>query len=537
LPGINFGAPEVVHRIRVRERANLIARMQPANAQQQYVMFWQSNCSPASCISYGLGQLQLMNVEPGEYFLVIDAQTGTQGDYTLLITCENLSCSNAVPLTCGQDIEYRGNTTGKNRRSTFYPCKPASFSFGGEEVLVFRPDFSGYVELQFRSQATSGALDLFLLSGCNAGACMGSWPGTAPVNERMYVEAGQTYYLVVDGGVEGQNIVEGPFTLKIKCPCPDIRIKGPDSSVCPGARVELTAEGYSGNIRWYNAPAATSPSFVGAIYQTGVNSSARFFAEPDAFCAAIQRASIAIEVAEGPTLEVTPTSGSICQGQSITLRAAGNGERYTWNPPSGLNTTSGAVVVAAPQNSVDYTVTAQKTGVACSTQRTIRVAVTPNPQPEIYQQQDFVYVRNFQNGIQWLRNGASIPGATAPQYQVTQPGWYAAEVTDLPSGCKGRSDSLFVQPTGIQDRIQPFQLTCYPNPASGVVTLSFSLPLPEKAQLYLYNALGQMVGSEELQANIVNYNFNISHLPNGIYKLAISQEGKRQIVQSILKKD
>jgi hypothetical protein len=538
LPGINFGAPEVVHRIRVTERANLIARMQPANAQQQYVMFWQSNCSPASCINFGLGQLQLMNVEPGEYFLVVDAQAGTQGDYTLLITCENLSCNNAVPLACGQDIEYRGNTTGKRRSSTFYPCKPASFSFGGEEVLVFRPEFSGYVELQFRSQATQGALDLFLLSGCNAATCMGYWPAAQPVNEKIYVEAGQTYYVVVDGGVQGQNVVEGPFTLKIKCPCPEIRIKGPGSSVCPGQAFELSAEGYGGAIRWYNNASAAAPSFVGNVYRTSAtNSPARFFAEPDAFCAIIQRASIAIEVAESPSLEVNPTAGRICQGQSITLRASGNGERYTWNPPVGLNTTSGAVVVAAPQNSVDYTVTAQKTGVACSAQRTISVAVTPNPQPEIYQQQDFIYVRNFQEGIQWLRNGAPIPGATAPQYQVTQTGWYAAEVTDLPSGCKGRSDSLFVQPTGIQDRIAPLSFACYPNPASGVVTLSFSFPLPENAELLLYNALGQKVGSEKLQANTLNYSFHIAHLPNGIYTIAISQSGKERSFYSILKTD
>ncbi|MCS6904478.1 MAG: S8 family serine peptidase [Bacteroidia bacterium] len=540
LPGINFGAPEVIHRIRVTQRTNLIARLQPSNANAQFVMFWQTSCDPNSCINFGLGQLQLMNVNPGEYFLVIDAQTGTQGDYTLLVTCENMNCSNPIALSCGQDIEYRGTTSGKARNTTFYPCKPSSFSFGGEEILVFRPEFSGYVELQFRSQANAGALDLMLLSGCNAATCMGFWSGVGPINEKIYVEANNTYYLVVDGSVNGQNIIEGAYALKIKCPCPTIRVKGPDRAVCSGTPFTLNVEGYDGKIRWYESSTTTIPSFIGNSYQVnGLTTHTRFFAEPDKFCNLIQRATFDVVVTPSPKLTVTPDAATICKGQSITLKADGDADAYHWSPTIDLSSSEGKVVIASPSSSIDYTVTAQKLENNCSTQKIIPITVTPVPQPEIYQQQDFLFVRNYQQGIQWLRNSIPIPGATQPQYQVTETGWYSVEVTAGPANCKGRSDSLFVQLTSIKDLKQENSswAKCYPNPTTGLVTLSFVKALQEKGKLIIYNTLGQKVGAEEISPEAINYTLNITTLPNGTYRLFLEQGVKIHKIASIIKQE
>lgn len=74
---------------------------------------------------------------------------------------------------------------------------------------------------------------------------------------------------------------------------------------------------------------------------------------------------------------------SFCQGSSTALQASSTilpGSptiNYSWAPPTGLNTTSGANVVAMPASSTVYTVTA--TAGNCSSTSTIGITVHNNP--------------------------------------------------------------------------------------------------------------------------------------------------------------
>lgn len=58
-----------------------------------------------------------------------------------------------------------------------------------------------------------------------------------------------------------------------------------------------------------------------------------------------------------PVVNVTPTDTFICGvGGSVTITATGNAASYAWSPATGLNTTSGATVIASPPSGKAYTV-------------------------------------------------------------------------------------------------------------------------------------------------------------------------------------
>lgn len=68
---------------------------------------------------------------------------------------------------------------------------------------------------------------------------------------------------------------------------------------------------------------------------------------------------------------------SICEGASATLTASG-GTTYSWSPSTGLNTTTGATVIATPSVTTTYTVTVSNAG-SCTAIDVVTVTVNPLP--------------------------------------------------------------------------------------------------------------------------------------------------------------
>lgn len=79
-----------------------------------------------------------------------------------------------------------------------------------------------------------------------------------------------------------------------------------------------------------------------------------------------------ITVLPRPVISVTPTSGC----SPLTLTASG-ANTYAWTPSSGLNTTSGAVVIASPAVTTTYTVTGTGTNGCASTPVNATVNASP----------------------------------------------------------------------------------------------------------------------------------------------------------------
>src|SRR6185295_10239224 len=70
-----------------------------------------------------------------------------------------------------------------------------------------------------------------------------------------------------------------------------------------------------------------------------------------------------IGAAAGCSLNVSASANPICKTKKTNLTASG-ATTYTWSPATGLNTTTGAVVVAKPTATTTYTVSGD--GGACT---------------------------------------------------------------------------------------------------------------------------------------------------------------------------
>lgn len=76
-----------------------------------------------------------------------------------------------------------------------------------------------------------------------------------------------------------------------------------------------------------------------------------------------------------PTVSVGPNG----QCAPVTLTATGNSNTYSWSPATGLNTTTGATVIASPTGNTTYTVTGTITATGCTNTATVNVLGTPPP--------------------------------------------------------------------------------------------------------------------------------------------------------------
>ncbi len=75
-----------------------------------------------------------------------------------------------------------------------------------------------------------------------------------------------------------------------------------------------------------------------------------------------------------PQLDITASDSVICSGTSTTLTATGNANgAYTWSPATGLNTTTGSVVIASPTSDQTYIVSSTVNGCTTTQQITINV--------------------------------------------------------------------------------------------------------------------------------------------------------------------
>ncbi len=159
---------------------------------------------------------------------------------------------------------------------------------------------------------------------------------------------------------------------------PPISISPGTVTICNGSSTMLTASGYSTYI--WSPRISLSSSTGGSVTATPsvtttysvVGSTGNKY-----LCALSTGGSGAVTVNTTPTVSVTPSSATICSGNSDTLRASG-ATTYTWSPGTGLSVTTGATVVASPTVTTTYTVTGMN-GYGCSNSKPISITVNPTP--------------------------------------------------------------------------------------------------------------------------------------------------------------
>lgn len=71
------------------------------------------------------------------------------------------------------------------------------------------------------------------------------------------------------------------------------------------------------------------------------------------------------------------------------------------------------------------------------------------------------------------------------------------------------------------------QLSLYPNPNVGLVTIDYKLLGEENAIWKLYDVNGKEVMNKSLQYGTNQKQLNVSHLTNGIYHFSVTLDGDR----------
>ncbi len=160
---------------------------------------------------------------------------------------------------------------------------------------------------------------------------------------------------------------------------PTFSVNPTSAAICAGASTTLTAGSNitGATYAWYNSanlgtllsrtasltvvPATTTTYRVLTTTPCGNNSQ-----------------DVTVTVNPVPNVTIIPTAVTIPRGASTILTASG-ATTYSWSPATGLNTTSGATVVANPTTTTTYTVTGTN-ATGCSSTNQVIVTVS-NPLP------------------------------------------------------------------------------------------------------------------------------------------------------------
>ncbi|MEE2700059.1 MAG: gliding motility-associated C-terminal domain-containing protein [Bacteroidota bacterium] len=148
------------------------------------------------------------------------------------------------------------------------------------------------------------------------------------------------------------------------------------TSICLGGSVILTA---SGAVQYNWSPSSTLSSSIGSSVSATPTVNTTYLVTGIDANACSATSSTMVNVLPLPTLQISPTITTICDGESVTLTASG-ASTYLWSPALGLNTTSGTSVVATPNISTTYVVAGTDIN-NCSD--IISTNITVNPLPNV----------------------------------------------------------------------------------------------------------------------------------------------------------
>ncbi|MFC5270157.1 gliding motility-associated C-terminal domain-containing protein [Adhaeribacter terreus] len=161
-------------------------------------------------------------------------------------------------------------------------------------------------------------------------------------------------------------------------PAPQIVVQSSVMAICGGqGSAILTASGAdtykwfpatglnktTGNIVSANPAVTTTYNVIGTNAITG--------------CADTVQYTVVVKPAI--PLQISATDTTICVGQQTATLTVIGADLYSWSPAIGLNTTSGATVIANPAVTTIYTVTAIDTVAGCTATKTIKIEVLPLP--------------------------------------------------------------------------------------------------------------------------------------------------------------
>ena len=158
-------------------------------------------------------------------------------------------------------------------------------------------------------------------------------------------------------------------------PLPTLTVtSSPSSTICTGNSASLSASGAT-TYAW--SPSTGLNSTTGVTVTASPTTTTTYTVTGTNSNGCIGTKTISITVNPLPSLTVSPTSATICAGNSTSLTVSG-ASTYAWSPSTGLNTTTGTTVTANPTVTTTYTVTGTNSN-GCLNTKTVIVTINASP--------------------------------------------------------------------------------------------------------------------------------------------------------------
>lgn len=183
-----------------------------------------------------------------------------------------------------------------------------------------------------------------------------------------FTEAGTYIVTLIVSGVPGCGSATDTMEMEINIGDLSQMTVTPDTTICPGESVDLTATG-ANSYSW--TPSIGLSGTSGAVVTASPTTTTTYFVTGEfATCSAGD--TVQVTLAGTPQLNVSDTI--VCEGSSVAVSVSG-ADFYSWSPSTGLSSTTGSTVNASPVITTMYTVTGTDSQSGCEVSESLTVSV------------------------------------------------------------------------------------------------------------------------------------------------------------------
>jgi hypothetical protein len=411
--------------------------------------------------------------------------------------------------------------------SMVMPPLPCTNSQASPTVVVANNGTTTITNLTLTSYVNATSAASFTWSGSIAPSATVAINLTPFSSSSFFV--GSNSYSVIISGVNGgdNNLLNNSLsaTINVQSTAPNVFFSPSSASVCAGNTIALTPFGASTYTLYPGGSTGvgfTVVPLVSMVYSViGVSS---------AGCVSGNVATAMITTVPGPSVTLSPSSSTLCAGNSLTFSASG-ASNYIMLPGS----QNGPVFTVGPSASTTYTVI----GGTASCYGTATHTATVHPKPTILinnvggplstilvcEGEELALTASGANTFTWNNTIVSQSIVISPSMAAI----YTVTGSNAATGCTSEAKvEVALNPcTGLQIQEEAEILSMYPNPASETIYIFLNQKLPY-VDLTFTDLAGRVVFTKRLAAN--ENKLDLAQLPAGIYQVKASSGGKRFIL-------
>lgn len=329
---------------------------------------------------------------------------------------------------------------------------------------------------------------------------------------------------IVTGNLNGcTDTAQATITVN---PTPVVLVAPSNATICQGESIELNAFG-AFSYTWSPALGLSDPG-VSDPTATPIETVSYVVTGYLGQCSNSDTVLIVVEMMPTPS-EMILGDTVACSGDTLeySVEDIGQGTFYSWMLPpgwAGSSTANSITTILGDLGGVISVTAGNQCGESDPTN--LSVIVNPTPEKPVISIMGDTLFSNYDNGVHsWYLNGELLSTCTTQMCIASSSGEYQVVVDQ--GGCTSPiSDPILV--VGIDQPADKHSLTIFPNPTSGILSVSGKGFPNGDYVLALSNALGQVVGKMHLSIaqNILEYQMDLTPLPAGVYFLTFRSEWK-----------